>query len=137
MIRLAVSRTSLGFVPLIAEDTGRSGGVIIDWQPGDTDPQNEFSESAWLDGAPLARTRIPNTTAVMRLRLYASSVAAVRTLHATWRAALIQQSFTITESYTGGSITYECFPAKVSPVLEGPMLAQGVIVLTASIPRRP
>lgn len=137
---LTVSRTSLGLVPLVAAVTGSTGAVVDanGWDPGAVDPVNEYAESADLNGASLARYRIPMTNASLSLRLYAASEAAARALHAQWRQALTEQpSFTITESWTGGSIVYDCCPARVAPLLSGVLLRQGCIPLTASIPRQP
>lgn len=128
-IALAVSRTSLGLIPLTAADTGTTGAVIIGWNPGSVDPANEYAESAWLNGASLARTRVPLLNAALSLRLYAASVAAVRTLHSTWLAALGQQSYTITETFTGGSVVYDCCPASVGHSLVGSELRQGTMLL--------
>ena len=137
MIALAVSRTALGLLPLTAADSGTSGAVIIDWQPGDVEPDNEYAESAWLDGSSLARTRSGLITARLELRLYAASVSAVYTLQDSWRTALSQFSYTVTETFTGGSHVYNCCPAALSPTLVGTQLRQGTLLLTASIPRQP
>lgn len=139
MNNLTVSRTSLGLVPLVAAVTGSTGAVIDanGWDPGAVDPVNEYAESADLNGASLARFRLPLANATISMKLYAASEAAARVLHAQWVAALTQPSFTITESWTGGSIVYDCCPARVAPLLSGVLLRQGCIPLTASIPRQP
>lgn len=136
--QIAVSRTSLGLVPLVAVDTSAtSGAVVIGWNFGGVDPQNEWAESADIPGASLARTHEAVLPLALDLRLYGASQAAVRALYVTWKQALAQFSYTITETYTGGSNTYDCSPATLSPGLIGHQLGRGSMTLGASIPRQP
>jgi len=135
---VSVSRSSLGLVPLVASGTTvTSGAVLIDWQPGGVTPVNEYAESSWLPGASLARSRQDMTNIAMTLRLYASSESTVRALLTTWQQALAQFSYTITETWSGGSNTYTCCPATLTPDYVGYMLPRGTLIVSASIPRQP
>lgn len=138
MIALSVSRTSLGLVPLTVSDVTGAGATLRDWNPGVADREVVIARSKWAPGGVATRTR--DDVVLMKLELYlrGGSLAASRVLAETWSAALGQLDYTITETVTGGTPRpYAAMPASVLLDDDPDYLRNGIVIVSASIPRNP
>ena len=144
MISLSISRSGLTppLTPLTITDTGRASGTYVlnadGWFPGSVQAESSYARSRWLDGAQLVSSRVDLLTMQLSVQCWGASASAVRGMADTLGAALMQDSYTITE--TGMSVTpvvYRCLPASWSMSWDPVLLRQGLALFTASIPRQP
>lgn len=139
MISLTVDRSSLGLLPLTANDFGTTGAVVAAWQPSRKERDNAVARSRWLSGGSLVSTRDEIVGMDLVMRLYASSHTLIRSAVDEWDAALGQFSYTITETITGAitPTVYDCQPASWQVDNDPVAIRAGFVILTASIPRQP
>ena len=142
MISLSISRTSLGLLPLTITDNGRTAGTYVltqdGWFPGAVQADSTYARSRWIDGAQLTSSRVDLLAMTLTVQCWAASATSARSMADTLGAALMQDSYTITES--GLSLTpvvYNCLPASWSMDWDPILLRQGLAIFTASIPRQP
>lgn len=137
MLTLSVSRTSLGLVPLTAADVTQSGATIMDWSPGLVVRDTTIVRSKWADGGIVTHSRDDVVTMTLSLFLRGGSLAASRALAEVWVAALGQFDYTITETLTGGSRAFAAMPASVDISSNPNFWRNGIVPITATIPRNP
>jgi len=137
MLSLSFSRTSLGKVPLTAADTTQSGATIMSWDPGLVVRDVAISRSKWARGGVPTRTRDDVVIATLTLFLRGGSLAASRTLAETWAEALGQLDYTITETLTGGVRVFTAMPTSADIPTAKSLWRNGIVLLTAAIPRNP
>jgi hypothetical protein len=142
MISLSIDRSSLGQLPLTLVDSGRAAGSYVitadGWFPGAVQADNDYARSKWINGAQLIASRVDLLTMQLAVRCWAASATAARQMADTLGAALLQDSYTITESGLSTTpVVYQCLPASWSMDWNPVELSQGTTLFTASIPRQP
>lgn len=135
MISLSISMGTA--TPVSVTDTGTSGYVLAAYSPGGVDADNALAQSRWLDGAALTSTRTNLTTIAASIQVWGTAYAHVMTQVDALGSALSQYSYTVTESYTGGSAVYTCLPASYEVVYSPDTLRANMAVVNATIPRQP
>jgi hypothetical protein len=140
MITLSIDRASLGLLPL-AIGTARTAGTYQlaanGWNPGRVERDNAIATSRWLSGGKLVSTRTQVISLELTVRVWASSVANMRTMVDDLGDALGQYSYQITETVAGALATnvYDCMPASYSIESDPNQWRQFTTLFTASIPR--
>ena len=140
MITLSIDRASLGLLPL-SVGTARTAGsyqlTANGWNPGRVQRDNAIATSRWLSGGRLVSTRNEIISLELTVRVWASSVANMRTMVDDLGNALGQFSYTVTETVTGALTTnvYTCMPASWSVESDPNQWRQFTTLFTASIPR--
>ena len=116
---------------------GKSGYVLVSMNPVQTNRDNTYATSRWMDGAALTSTRDEMTMLDAVIQTWGTSLADVMTKVDTLGSALGQYAYTVTAAWSGGSAVYTAMPASYSVSYDPNYLRNFLTVVTASIPRQP
>lgn len=134
MISLTIASTAgTATIP----DSGSSGYVLVSYSPGAVRRDNAYAESRWLDGASLVSSRTDLLSISATVRVYGTSLAHVVSQAAALGTIVDSFDYTVTASYTGGSVVYDAMPASYALDYDPVLLRSNQALMTLDIPVQP
>lgn len=118
-------------------DTGTSGYVLAAFDPGTMVRDNAYASSRWLDGASLVSSRSDLASVSVVVQVRGTALAHVQSQIDYLGNVVDAFSYTVTSTYTGGSVVYNAMPASYSVTWDPSLLRANMAMMTLSIPVQP
>lgn len=133
---------TLGVGGLIIGSDGASNMEIQSWDPGPRTRANDYSLSKHLPGGALTSSREEIATAQLVVRCTGLDGS----INDAWSVACEVEAvlgnggamWVLAEDFGTTTVIYQCFPATSIAILrDPPLMADGILLVTATIPRQP